>query len=145
MPSLGQTSSYTTTTTESLPSGLHKRMSISTNMEEGSEKRRPSSSSSSFIDVKRTPSAAFLKSMQMAGREEDRYPDDKEMLLPNQTKRIGLKTLIAAILFVVVGLLTCLRVSVNIVLLPGCYAATIIYGYCKQWRGYDLDQLPSYD
>eukprot|EP01039_Chlorochromonas_danica_P008892 gene8892-9811_t len=140
-------------------------MSISTNMEEGSEKRRPSSSSSSFIDVKRTPSAAFLKSMQMAGREEDRYPDDKEMLLPNQTKRIGLKTLIAAILFVVVGLglfitglviyATSTKTSTHngmemlitgaVLLLPGCYAATIIYGYCKQWRGYDLDQLPSYD
>lgn len=111
MPSLRQTS-YTTTE-KSLPSSLHKRMSVSTTMEEGkentifassSEKRQ--SQSSSYIEVKRTPSAAFLKSMQMAEREEDRYPDDKEMLLPNQSKRIGIKTLIAAILFVVVGLVS---------------------------------------
>lgn len=72
---------------------LFQRMSVATSHDEVDH---------SFIEVKKIPSDAFFKSMQIAQRDREKYPEDKEMLLP-QAKKIGMKTLLSAIFMVLAG------------------------------------------
>jgi hypothetical protein len=79
--------------------GLHLRMSVAMSSEKKDCK-------SSVVELRGSPSAAFMESMRMAKKQSqrDEYAEDREDLLPEQREKIGWKTLLSAAFMLVTGL-----------------------------------------